>query len=57
METYTVNISKTKNDVFCKGRQPKYVFTYNGLHVLVELVKDAHFLGVIFSSLRTDSIF
>lgn len=49
----TVNICKTKIVVFSKGRQPKYVFSYNGLPI--EIVQEFNYLGVIFS--RTGSFF
>lgn len=49
----TVNICKTKIVVFSKGRQPKYVFSYNGLPI--EIVKEFNYFGVIFS--RTGSFF
>lgn len=49
----TVNISKTKLGVFSKGRQSKYVFTYNGLPD--KLVNEFNYLCAIFS--RTGSLF
>lgn len=42
-----------KQKLFSKGRQPKYVFSYNGLPI--EIVKEFNYLGVIFS--RTGSFF